>query len=230
MSEHVLDRPVWSALTTRQASFAIGSERALRFDPEIGPFAATRDDDPESLEALQALAPEEGTLLFLQADPIALPPGLVPTMTADGVQMILEELGTARSIDAKIEKLTDADAADMLELATSTKPGPFARRTSSLGEFWGVRENGVLLAMAGTRMQQPGFTEVSGVCTHPDARGRGFARALSALVTAQILERGDTPYLHAYAANTTALELYRSLGFRLRCGVHVAMVSRQRIS
>jgi predicted GNAT family acetyltransferase len=114
----------------------------------------------------------------------------------------------------------------MMALATSTRPGPFARRTSSLGEFWGVRENGVLVAMAGTRMQQPGFTEVSGVCTHPEARGRGLASSLSALVSARILESGETPYLHAYATNTTAIRLYHSLGFRLRCPVHVAVVAR----
>jgi hypothetical protein len=77
MSEHVLDRPVWSALTTRQVSFAIGDDRALRFDPEVAPFAATRDDAPESLAALEALAPVDAapyTSRWSPADPCdALP-------------------------------------------------------------------------------------------------------------------------------------------------------------
>ena len=76
-------------------------------------------------------------------------------------------------------------------------------------------------------MQQPGFTEVSGVCTVPEVRGRGLARALSAVVTAHIRERGETPYLHAYAANTPAIRLYESLGFRLRCHVHAVFASRR---
>ena len=53
-----LDRPIWHALTTRQRCFAQGSELALCFDPRVSPFAACRDNEPASLEALAALAPE----------------------------------------------------------------------------------------------------------------------------------------------------------------------------
>src|SRR3546814_3612198 len=48
---HPLDRPVWSALTTRQAGFAIGDAGAVRFDPEVAVFAAARDAAPESLRS-----------------------------------------------------------------------------------------------------------------------------------------------------------------------------------
>ena len=114
----------------------------------------------------------------------------------------------------------------MLELASLTNPGPFADRTSDLGEFWGVKDGDALVAMAGERMNQPGFIEVSGVCTHPDVRGRGFARALSATVAGRIRARGDVPYLHAYATNKAAIDLYESLGFRLRCRMNVAVIGR----
>jgi predicted GNAT family acetyltransferase len=80
--------------------------------------------------------------------------------------------------------------------------------------------------MAGERMHVDGFTEVSGVCTHPTARGRGYARRLSAIVAARIHERGETPFLHAYASNEAAIRLYESLGFRLRCEVFVAAIAR----
>jgi len=65
-------------------------------------------------------------------------------------------------------------------------------------------------------MKLPGMTEVSGVCTHPDWRGHGFARMLSALVSARIQDRGETPFLHAYAGNEAAIRLYGQLGFELR--------------
>lgn len=61
-----------------------------------------------------------------------------------------------------------------------------------------------------------GFIEVSGVCTHPDHRGRGLAGALMRRVAARILAEGDTPFLHAYASNTGAIGLYQSLGFARR--------------
>jgi ribosomal protein S18 acetylase RimI-like enzyme len=226
MSAHVLDRPVWSALTTRQVSFAIGGAHARRFVPEVGPFAATRDHSAESLAALATLAPAGELLLFLQADPIVLPDELVAETTADGVQMVAERFDVAPAMDG-IEPLTTADGPAMLELATLTKPGPFSARTHELGDFWGVKASGRLIAMAGERMKQDGFTEVSGVCTHPDARGRGLARQLSTAVAARIAARGETPYLHAYASNTAAIQLYESLGFRLRCAVNVALVRRR---
>ena len=89
----------------------------------------------------------------------------------------------------------------MLALATLTRPGPFFARTHQLGAFIGVKQDGRLVAMAGERMQPTGFTEVSGVCTHPDPRGRGYAGGLMRQVAARILARGETPFLHAYADN-----------------------------
>jgi predicted GNAT family acetyltransferase len=64
-------------------------------------------------------------------------------------------------------------------------------------------------------MRPDGFTEISGVCTHPDFRGRGYGAALTMAVAARIRARGDTPFLHTYAANAPAIALYRSLGFTL---------------
>lgn len=51
---------------------------------------------------------------------------------------------------------------------------------------------------------------------HPDWRGHGFARALSMFIASEIGERGETPFLHAYAKNAAAVRLYESLGFALR--------------
>jgi hypothetical protein len=61
MTVHLLDRPAWQALSTRQAHFAMGGPRALRFAPDIGPFAAARDDSPESLRRWRRSCPMRGT-------------------------------------------------------------------------------------------------------------------------------------------------------------------------
>lgn len=225
MTAHPLDRPVWHALTTRHAQFAIGDARAKRFAPDVGHFAATQDDGPESLAALGAIMPKEGAVILLQTGDAPKIPGTVVTMAAPGVQMIAKTLAPLEPA-APVERLTDADAPQMLELATLTKPGPFEARTHKLGVFWGVKENGKLIAMAGERMSFEGFTEVSGVCTHPDARGRGLAGLLSRTVATRIQQRGETPFLHAWATNTPAINLYEALGFVLRTHVMVTVLTR----
>lgn len=228
MSAEALARPVWDALHGRRAGFAIGDDRARRFMPEIGSLAGARDEAPDSVAALAALVPSTGTLLLLQEPEIVAPPGTVAVMSAAGVQLIAERAIAAPS-DSRtvaIERLGAEAAADMLELALLTKPGPFGPRTHELGEFWGIRERGALIAMAGERMAHDGFTEVSGVCTHPDARGRGLARLLSAWVASRIFARGETPYLHAFASNTAAVELYQSLGFAIVRSMHVVGLAR----
>ena len=123
------------------------------------------------------------------------------------------EVAPAWDVAFEILPLGEADAAEMLALATLTKPGPFFSRTHQLGGFIGVRVGGQLAAMAGERMRPDGYTEASGVCVHPDHRGKGYAARLLREVTAKILKRGEKAFLHSYADNATAIGLYESLGF-----------------
>jgi predicted GNAT family acetyltransferase len=93
-----------------------------------------------------------------------------------------------------------------------------------LGQFWGVKSEGQLVSMAGERLKQPGFVEISGVCTHPEAQSRGYATALCTHLREVILERGDTPYLHVYEDNKRTFGLYRSLGFKARAKMNVVVL------
>lgn len=218
-----LDRPVWASLQ-HQPHWAIGDERARRFKADINRFAATPDESPASLAALAALVqPGDDAVFLAQVPPPVVPPGLVAVKEALAVQMMATRVLEA---DEGVEVLTDADAAEMLVLATLTEPGPFLPRTHTMGRFIGLRVGGRLAAMAGERMRFPGHVEVSGVCTHPDFRGRGLARRLSAAVTADIQRRGEQAFLHAWTTNTTAIALYESLGFVTRTLVNIAVLKR----
>jgi ribosomal protein S18 acetylase RimI-like enzyme len=222
---HPLDRPAWAALAARHSAFAEGGPLARRYLPSIVPFAAAPDNGAESTRALGQLVRTGENILLLQADAIALADDLQTVTTATGVQMISERR-LEYMPDERVQLLTPDDAAEMLELAALTRPGPFTLEAMKLGEFWGVRIDGRLAAMAGERMKQPGHTEVSGVCTHPDFRGKGLARLLSIHVADRIYARGETPYLHAYATNEAAIRLYETIGFALRCNVNVALATR----
>jgi predicted GNAT family acetyltransferase len=225
---HPLDRPIWASLTTHHARSSEGNALARRFARDINLFASTRDDSPQAIAALADLVKPEESVFLLQVPKIAIPPGLVEVKAAKGVQMVATrsiELETRRDILT----LTDEDAPEMLELATLTEPGPFLARTHTMGTFLGIRIGPRLAAMAGERMRFPGYTEVSGVCTHPDFRGRGLARCLSAAVVAGIEARGDQAFLHAWQTNHSAISLYEGLGFKVRTEVNVAVLRRDAV-
>jgi predicted GNAT family acetyltransferase len=221
---HPLDRPAWSALTARQSHLARGDGRALRFDADYALFAAAADDSAEALAALAALVPADGAIGLVEARNIPLPRDLV-VKSAICNQMIADRVAPAQQ-EFSVTALGDADAQEMLALATLTKPGPFFRKTHKLGAFIGVKEDGKLVAMAGERMKPHGFTEVSGVCTHPDHRGRGYAGGLMGIVAQKILMCGEIPFLHVYADNAGAIALYETLGFRFRAAMHFTLISR----
>ena len=222
---HVLDRPIWSALTTRHQTFAQGDSLARRYLPSIVPFAATAADDAESLRALGRLVPPPESAILVQADAIKVSAELSALSSASLVQMIAEQPVLTVS-DARVQRLTQDDAVEMLALASLTKTGPFTLEALRLGDFWGVKIDGRLAAMAGERMKQPGHSELSGVCSHPDFRGLGLGRLLSLFVSNRIMARGEVPYLHAYANNANAIGLYESIGFKLRSEMNVAVVQR----
>jgi ribosomal protein S18 acetylase RimI-like enzyme len=118
-------------------------------------------------------------------------------------------------------QLEAADAPAMVALAELTEPGPFRLRTIELGNFYGIFDGDRLVSMAGKRMHFPGFIEVSGVCTHPDFRGRGYAGALTQVIIDEIEQAGRTPFLHAWEGNP-AQYLYESLGFTLTRTFHLS--------
>ncbi|SEQ75524.1 GNAT family N-acetyltransferase [Sphingobium sp. YR768] len=225
---HPLDHPIWHSLAHGWSALAQGDDLARRIDPLHGPFGAAADDSDASRRSLAALTPPDDELWLLGPDAIVAPPGLTVARTAMLAQMVAPTITPAKAAPPAWSVLGEADAADMLELALLTKPGPFRSHTHRLGRFIGMRVEGRLIAMAGERMRMPGFTEVSGVCTHPDWRGRGIAGALMRVVMQAMLDRGETPFLHAYAAHDKTIALYRTLGFEVRAELPMMVVTEPR--
>lgn len=220
-----LDNPLWSALSTRQASVAIVRGRARRFAPDTGVFAAIADFSDEALSDLSGLVRETGELGLVAGKRAPQVPG---TRLIDGLavsQMVQTAPAPVPALGFEVLELTDADAPQMLALARLTEPGPFFERTHELGAFVGVKVDGCLVAMAGERMKPEGFTEVSGVCTHPDHRGHGYAAGLTALSAERIHARGETPFLHVFSHNAGAISVYRRLGFEFRRELAVTVLA-----
>ncbi|MEA3178021.1 MAG: hypothetical protein QOI59_1544 [Gammaproteobacteria bacterium] len=223
---HPLDRPVWASLTTHHASTSEGSMLARRFPPDVNLFASARDDSPPAIAALVALVRPGECVYMLQLPDIVIPPGFVVIKEGKGVQMVAAPSARFQAAGGDMLTLGDADAPEMLTLAELTEPGPFVKRTHTMGTFLGIRIDGQLAAMAGERMRFPGYTEVSGVCTHPKFRNRGLAGRLSAAVAASISARGEQAFLHAWKSNQSAISLYERLGFEVRAEVNAVVLKR----
>ncbi len=222
----LLDHPVWASLSSHHASLSIGGLLARRYARDVNLFAAAGDDSAAASAALAGLVQPGEAVYMLQVPRIVVPAGLAVVKSAAGVQLLATRPVAGSDETADIVDLTEADAPQMLALAQLTEPGPFLARTHTMGHFLGIRMGGRLAAMAGERFRFAGHTEISGVCTHPDFRGRGLARRLSAAVAVRIAARGHRPFLHAWQANQPAIALYQSLGFAIRTEVHVSVLGR----
>lgn len=212
----LLDRPAFHSLHSGWSDLAIANGHALRLAPDHGPFGAAASLAPADIAELAPLIAAHGEVWLVEpsADIVA-PPGTRIARQADVLQMVAETLPPFPS-DIPSEILADTDGPEMRALALLTEPGPFAERTHRLGVFHGIRRDGRIAAMAGERMRFGDYVEVSGVCTHPDHWGHGFAALLTYKVAANIVAAGKTPFLHCYPGNDRAVALYERLGFRPR--------------
>jgi ribosomal protein S18 acetylase RimI-like enzyme len=227
---HPLDNVIWHALTTRQAEFAEAVGEARCFMPDVTSLAAFREPNDAGYESLAGLlATGETAILFLD-EPFAPRVGWSLVGASPLLQMVCGNEAarskTGQTAGVEITSLGLKDSADMLELTTLTKPGPFAKRTHELGTYLGIRREGKLVAMSGERLKVAGYTEVSAVCTHPEHLGQGYAGLLISEIMRGIRERGEIPFLHVRAYNARAIALYERLGFRKRIQRHTVVLRK----
>jgi ribosomal protein S18 acetylase RimI-like enzyme len=216
---HLLDNPIWSALSSEQAYLAQTHGLAKRFPRDVAPFGAMAGQSAAEYRALSEILAGDTAALFLDAPP-TLPAGWSMVLRGEMYQMVFDAPPPVAPV---FPELTAADVPEMLALTKLTQPGPFLPRTIELGSYFGIRESGALVAMAGERLHLTGFTEVSAVCTHPDFRGRGYSNALMSAVISGIMRRGETPFLHVKTDNP-AVALYQNLGFQVRSQLHLAVI------
>ena len=189
--------------------------RARRYRADVSPFFAVEALDDGAWEDLAALAGPGGAALLVGPGRYDIPTGWRDVLTLEGAQMVAERL-VAPPGDATIRPLTTSDVPAMLGLIELARPGPFSAGTVELGGYVGVFDGDDLVAMAGERMRVTGWTEVSAVATHPDARRRGLGAFLTHHVARRIAADDRTPFLHVAAGNDAAQRVYERLGFVTR--------------
>jgi ribosomal protein S18 acetylase RimI-like enzyme len=214
MAINRLDNPVWHALTGPHRAHAVGRGAARHYPREMAPFSAVAEPHAEAYADLALDLPPDTEARLFRPYEEELPRGWTQTDCFPMLQMIATA-APAPAVDAA-SILGEADLPAMMELVAAAKPGPFGPRTSALGRYVGMGDGDRLVAMAGERMRLPGHVELSAICVHPQARGRGHAAVLTLSLMRHAFARGDVPFLHVRPDNIGAVALYKRLGFETR--------------
>ena len=217
---------IWNALGGPQAGMCISNGKARRFDPEIAIFTAVADP-LASLDGLAEIIPDGGRAGLVTTEPLKLPETLEQVASGEVVQFTAEAFAPVASGNLAYRDLTVVDVPAMIELVEMTRPGPFGPRTIEFGRYVGVFDGARLIAMAGERLHLDGFGEVSAVCTHLDYQGRGLGKAMVSVIGADVVARGEIPFLQAYASNAVAIGTYERLGFKARRNLTFTTVKRR---
>jgi ribosomal protein S18 acetylase RimI-like enzyme len=221
----LLDNPVWHALTGPHAALALGRGRARHYPRDIVPFSAIAEPAPAAYEDVAADLPTGLEARLFRPSEEEAPPGWETLAARPILQMVAEAppVGVEAEARVTVRALGASDAADMMALAEAAKPGPFGPRAAVLGGYVGIRDpvHARLVAMAGERFRLSGHVELSAICVHPEARGRGLGAFLTRYLMRRALGRGEVPFLHVFPDNPAA-GLYARLGFRERARLWVS--------
>jgi predicted GNAT family acetyltransferase len=226
LPESLFLNPIWHSLRTKHSRFAVTKGDACRYPADVAPFAAVAGPSATALQQLASLlVPEESVWIFDADFPAPAAPELNFIESLKCLQMVLPEEVVPPDATMELVRLSAADAPEMVALTTLAFPGFFRDRTCEMGSYFGVRVDGELIAMGGERLMLDGYPEVSGVCTHPAHRGKGYAASLIWEVVRKHRRDGDVSWLHVSASNQHAIDLYRRMGFTICREVMIHRVS-----
>lgn len=117
--------------------------------------------------------------------------------------------------DPGVERLGPSDAMELNRLYRLGVGAWLPPQAVADGVYFGIRVRGRLVAAAGTHVISPQarLGVVGNVLTHVDHRGKGYAKAVTAAVTAELLRTCDDVALNVRSDNPPAINAYRRLGY-----------------
>ena len=215
---------LWRAFTGSHAHLATGTDRIKRYARGFPRLIAYADP---AMPPFDALAPycASGERFYCAEWRGPEPAGWRIEVDTSVCVMLWQGAAPAADDAADVRRLREEHVPRMLALAALTKVGPFAERPLEIGEWYGIFDGEHLVAMAGERVRAGHLREISGVCTHPDYQGRGYAKRLTQRLVRAQLARGLHPFLHVVSTNARARSLYERMGFAVDREVPMRVVT-----
>ena len=225
LTAHPLDNHLWNALSGPWAELSRAVGRVRLLSPDINRVAALEAVSPDNLSALASAIAEGEEMLVIAPEQIKATAELELLATKPVLQMVAERpMPVAPAIPTV--RLGEADFPQMQVLVDAARPGPLSPRALELGSFYGIYDGATLVALAGERLRLDRYIEVATVCTHPDYRGRDYAKAVVSAVLRGIADAGCVPFLGVDDGNVAAIRLYEALGFTHRTTFHLSFLRR----
>jgi ribosomal protein S18 acetylase RimI-like enzyme len=115
-----------------------------------------------------------------------------------------------------VERLTHADTAAIMALYAHWPDHFFEPFQLESGFYFGVRDGQRLASIAGIHAvnERCGVAAIGNLVTHPNARGRGFAKACTATLLRDVFDRVELVTLDVEHGNEPAIRTYQHFGFR----------------
>ncbi|MCU0506301.1 MAG: GNAT family N-acetyltransferase [Chloroflexi bacterium] len=154
---------------------------------------------------------------YVAALPDALPAVSESYRVDPGPQMVRMWVDRAafRPYPSEVRRLYPGDVGDLNRLYQLGFTSWLPSSSVAEGVYYGIHVGGRLVAAAGTHVisRAAGIGVVGNVMTAVEYRGRGYAKATTAAVTAELLRSCDLVVLNVRADNPPALAAYRALGY-----------------
>lgn len=128
--------------------------------------------------------------------------------------MDAREVGDGGTDAAKVRWLDSAEYDEVDALLDAAFPTSYARPGYGGVTRWsGLRDDtGTLVAVAADAWSAPGIGFMSGVATHPDARGNGYGEAVCRFTLRELIAEHGRAALSVDSDNDAAIRVYRKLG------------------
>ncbi len=158
----------------------------------------------------------------------------IPLEEADEVKAFFEERGRVEEVGVYLDMKVDRESFNptnpelairlgmehlekLADLLPPERAGEdrLARARAILRQSYtyGVMVGGRLVSMAYAYLRMPEVWAIGGVYTHPDYRGRGYAKSVVSAITRDALKCGEWAFLHVRKDNLPAIRVYKRVGY-----------------